>query len=107
MGLVALDWFTPVILVVYALSHVSLPFYYHRHHPDRFNVFRHGVLPAIGFCTILVPVYYLAKPGQSAPYDWYPWAALGFLVVAVLYALVLVNRDPSIGDRIGSIVADE
>jgi amino acid transporter len=98
---------TILILVVYALSHVSLPFYYHRHHPDRFNVFRHGVLPAIGFCTILVPVYYLAKPGQSAPYDWYPWAALGFLVVAVLYALVLVNRDPSIGDRIGSIVADE
>jgi hypothetical protein len=28
-------------------------------------------------------------------------------VVAVIYALVLTRRDPAIGDRVGSIVADE
>jgi hypothetical protein len=72
-----------------------------------FNVFRHAVLPIIGIFTIGVPLYYLAKPGQSQPYNWYPWAALIFIIAAVLYSLVLVQRDPTIGDRIGSIVADE
>ena len=97
---------TILVLVVYALCHLALPFYYRRHHPEMFNVFRHAVLPIIGIFTIGVPLYYLAKPGQSQPYNWYPWAAL-FIIAAVLYSLVLVQRDPTIGDRIGSIVADE
>jgi hypothetical protein len=28
-------------------------------------------------------------------------------VVAILYAVWLVRRDPGLGDRVGSIVADE
>jgi len=98
---------TILVLVVYALTHLSLPFYFRRHHPELFNWFRHAVLPLLGALTILVPLYYLAKPGQSQPYNWYPWAALAFIVIATLYSLVLVQRDPTIGDRIGSIVADE
>jgi hypothetical protein len=33
--------------------------------------------------------------------------ALGVLVLAIIYAFMLVQRDPGIGDRVGSIVADE
>jgi len=98
---------TILVLVVYALSNLALPFYYRRHHPELFNAFRHGVLPIIGLVFIAVPMYYLAKPGQPTPYDWFPWAALAFIVLSVIYASVLVARDPSIGDRVGSIVADE
>ena len=57
--------------------------------------------------AIAVPVYYLVKPGQPAPYDWFPYAALAIVVVAVVYAWVLNRRDPGLGDRAGSIVADE
>jgi hypothetical protein len=57
--------------------------------------------------AIAVPVYYLVKPGQAAPYDWFPYAALGIVVVSVIYALILTSRDPGIGERAGSIVADE
>ncbi|MGC8498856.1 MAG: APC family permease [Acidimicrobiales bacterium] len=98
---------TILVLVVYGLSNLALPFYYRRHHPDRFNAFRHGVLPGLGVLTILVPLYYLTKPGQIEPYSWFPWAALVIVVLAVIYAFFLVARDPSVGDRIGSIVADE
>jgi Na+/H+ antiporter NhaC len=52
-------------------------------------------------------VYYLAKPGQAAPYDWFPYAALAIVIIAVIYAYILNRRDPSLGDRAGSIVADE
>jgi amino acid transporter len=98
---------TILVLLVYGLSNLALPVYYRRHHPDRFNTFRHGILPIVGTLVILVPLYYLAKPGQSAPYSWYPYMALGVLVLAIIYASVLVSRDPGIADRVGSIVADE
>ena len=98
---------TILVLIVYGLSNLALPFYYRRHHPDQFNGFRHGVLPALGIVSILVPLYYLAKPGQPAPFSWYPYMALGAIVLALIYASVLVAKDPAIGDRVGSIVADE
>jgi hypothetical protein len=44
---------------------------------------------------------------SEAPHVWFPYAALAVLVLSVLYATWLVRRDPGIGDRVGSIVADE
>ena len=98
---------TILVLVVYLLSNLALPVYYRRYRPEEFNAVKHLVLPILGALVILVPLYYLAKPGQPAPYSWFPWAALAIMVLAVLYALVLVRRDPSLADRVGSIVADE
>jgi hypothetical protein len=57
--------------------------------------------------AIGVPVYYLVKPGQEAPYSWFPYAALGVIVVSVLASLIVSRRDPGLGDRVGSIIADE
>jgi amino acid transporter len=98
---------TILILVVYFLANAALPFYYRKFRPAEFNVVKHGVLPVLGMIAIGIPVYYLCKPGQPDPYDWFPYMALGILVVSVIYALVLVRRDPGLGDRVGSIVADE
>jgi amino acid transporter len=98
---------TILILVVYFLSNLALPFYYRRYRPQEFNIVKHVVLPVLGMIAIAVPVYYLVKPGQSAPYDWFPYAALGVIVVSVGYAIWLSRRDPGLGDRVGSIVADE
>jgi amino acid transporter len=98
---------TILVLLIYLLANLGLPIFYRKYAADKFNVFRHGVLPIIGALTILVPLYYLTKPGQATPYNWYPYAALGVLVIAGIYSVVLVRRDPGIGDRVGSIVADE
>jgi amino acid transporter len=98
---------TILILVVYFLANLALPFYYRRYRPQEFNVVKHAVLPVLGMVAIAVPVYYLVKPGQSAPYDWFPYAALGVIVVSVGYSIWLSRRDPGLGDRVGSIIADE
>jgi hypothetical protein len=84
-----------------------LPFYYRKYRPSEFNVLKHLILPVLGMVAIAVPVYYLSKPGQLPPYDWFPYAALIILVVSGIYAAVLTSHDPTLGDRVGSIVADE
>jgi amino acid transporter len=98
---------TLLILVVYFLSNAALPFYYRKFRPTEFNVLKHGVLPVLGMVAIAVPIYYLCKPPQSQPYNWFPYAGLGVIVVAVIYSALLVRRDPGLADRVGSIVADE
>jgi amino acid transporter len=110
----ALNYFTEsgtmgtiLILVVYFLANLALPFYYRRYRPSEFSVVKHLVLPILGMAAIAVPVYYLCKPGQANPYDWFPYAALAIVIISVIYAAVLTRRDPALGDRVGSIVADE
>jgi hypothetical protein len=88
-------------------ANLALPFYYRKFRPDEFNVVKHIILPVLGMAAIAVPVYYLCKPGQSQPYNWFPYAALGVLVVSIIYSMWLVRRDPGLGERVGSIVADE
>ncbi|MEU1511526.1 APC family permease [Streptomyces sp. NPDC005811] len=95
-----------LILLVYLASNIALPLYYRRYRPQEFRTVRHLVLPGVGALAILVPLYYLAKPGQPAPYSWFPYVALGAVVVSVGYATVLVRRDPTLAERVGSVVAD-
>ncbi len=98
---------TILLLVVYFLANLALPFYYRKYRPSEFNVVKHAVLPVLGMIAIGVPVYYLCKPGQAAPYDWFPYAALAIVIIAAVYGFWLNRRDPALGDRVGSIVADE
>jgi amino acid transporter len=96
-----------LVLVVYFLANLALPFYYRRYRPAEFSVIKHAVLPVLGLVAVGVPVYYLVKPGQQAPLNWFPYAGLAIIVVSVVYSFFLVRRDPDIANRVGSIVADE
>jgi amino acid transporter len=98
---------TILVLVVYLLSNLALPVYYRKYRPQEFHPVKHAVLPGLGAIAIIVPLYYLAKPGQPTPYDWFPYAALIVVVVAAVIAFVLNRRDPELAGRVGSIVADD
>jgi amino acid transporter len=98
---------TILILFVYFAANVALPFYYRKYRPNEFSVIKHVILPFLGMVAIAVPIYYLFKPPQPQPYDWFPWVAVGLIVVFILYSIWLVRRDPGLADRVGSIIADE
>lgn len=97
---------TILVALTYLVSNLALPVYYRRYHPQQFSVVRHLILPILGIFAIGFPLWGLVEPGQPVPFNYFPWIALGVIVVALIYAFILSRRDPSLGDRVGSIVAD-
>ena len=95
-----------LIALVYLVSNLALPVYYWRKLREQFSWFRHLILPLIGAFAIGFPLWALVEPGQSAPFNYFPWIALGIVVLAVIYALILNLRKPGLGERVGSILAD-
>lgn len=98
---------TILVIVVYAVANLSLPIFYLRHYRSQFSVFRDLILPLVGTAAIVYPLYQLVKPGQPSPYNWFPFVALALIVVALIYAVVINSRDKTLGDKVGSLVADE
>ena len=95
-----------LVSVVYLVSNIALPVYYAREHRDQFSWLRHLVLPILGVIAIGFPLWGLVQPGQTPPFNYFPWISLAIIVVALVYAFILTRRDPTLGDRVGSIVAD-
>jgi amino acid transporter len=97
---------TILIALTYLVANLALPVYYRRHEPASFSVIRHLVLPLLGAAAIGYPLYELIKPGQPAPYDRYPAIAGGVVVAALIWGAIAYGRDRTLGERVGSIVAD-
>jgi amino acid transporter len=97
---------TILVAFIYLVANLALPFYWRRFHSDAFSPVTHLILPLLGVAAIGYPLYELVKPGQPAPYDSYGWIALGVLVAALAWGLFAYLRDPKLGERVGSIVAD-
>jgi amino acid transporter len=97
---------TILISLTYLVSNLALPVYYRRHHRDQFSLVKHLILPLLGVLAIGFPLWALVQPGQPAPFNLFPWISLGIVVFALIYAVIMSRRDPTLGDRVGSIVAD-
>ncbi len=97
---------TILIALTYLVANLALPLYYRRYHREQFSPIFHLLLPLAGVAAIGYPLYELIKPGQPAPFNHYPLVALGVVVVALIYGGVVFSRDRTLGERVGSIVAD-
>ena len=97
---------TILIALTYLVANLALPVYYHRHEQEHFSTVKHLLLPLLGAAAIGYPLYELVKPGQPAPFSRYPLIAAGVVVVALIWGAVAFGRDRTLGERVGSIVAD-
>jgi amino acid transporter len=92
---------TIVILVVYLLTSISLPLFMWKRHRPMFSPLRHVAIPLLGTITLVVPFIELCKPGQPAPYNSFPFIALGLVALAGAIAVLVVHRRPTTGSREG------
>jgi amino acid transporter len=95
------------IILTYMLTNLALPVYVVRYHRAELNIFRHFVLPIAGTLVMLFPLWGLVEPGQARPFNFFPWIALGVLVLSVIYGIVIARLSPGLAGRIGAYVVDE
>lgn len=105
-GLVATLGTIPVALV-YLVLNIALPVYYVRHHRDKIRVWRHFVFPLLGTAAMIMPFWGLIQPGQPSPFNLFPYIVLVWLIFAAIYAVIVNKRDPSLKERVGSILAED
>ena len=88
---------TIVILFVYFLTMLALPFFMWHRHRDSFSPLRHVAIPAVGSITLIVPFAELCQPGQPAPYSAFPYLALVLAAAAAVAGWLVVRRHPRAG----------
>ena len=93
---------TIVILFVYVLVLLSLPFFIRRRHRERFSAARHILMPALGALVLVIPFAELFRPGQPVPYSLFPYIAIAIAAVATAIAFVVVHRHPATGSKEGT-----
>ena len=94
------------IILTYMLTNLALPVYVIRHQRSELDIIRHMMLPIAGTVVMLFPLWGLIQPGQSWPFNVFPWIALGALVLSVIYGIVIARLSPGLAGRIGAYVAD-
>lgn len=94
------------VIVTYLATNLALPVYMRRERPRDYRTFRHLVLPLLGVLLMLLPIWGLVKPGQDAPFNWFPLITLCVFLVAGIYGLLLARRRPNLVGQIGSFIAD-
>jgi hypothetical protein len=88
------------------VANLALPVYYHRYHRGTFLPVYHLLRRCSALARSASPCTSLVKPGQPTPFNHYPLIALGVVVVALIYGAVVFSCDRTLGERVGSIVAD-
>ncbi|MGC1359878.1 MAG: APC family permease [Silvibacterium sp.] len=113
-GVTPLDYFgfagtlgTIPIVLTYMLTNLALPVYVIRYHRSELDILRHILLPVAGTVVMLFPLWGLIQPGQSWPFNIFPWIALGVLALSVIYGIVIARLSPGLAGRIGAYVADQ
>jgi amino acid transporter len=94
---------TLAILPVYALANLAVINYF-RKRPD-FSLIKHLLLPLLGSALMIALLVGQIIENQVAPYDWMPWAIVGWLAVVIIGAFWLGRTRPEALVRAGSIMA--
>jgi amino acid transporter len=94
------------VIFTYMITNLALPIYVVRYHPSELDLIRHLLLPVMGCLVMLLPIWGLLIPGQSWPFNVFPWIAVGGLALSAVYGVTVARLSPRLMDRIGAYLAD-
>ena len=81
------------VLPVYALTNIAAIRYLWRK-TDVFNIWKHGVLPALGVVLIVGLLVGQILEQTTAPYTWFPWVIVAWVVIVSIGAFWLGRVRP-------------
>jgi len=74
--------------------------------PER-SIVKHVILPLAGVAALGYPLYFVAKPGQSYPYNLVPYLVLAWVVLGVAAYFYFRATAPRKLAAIGRLIAEE
>ena len=96
---------TVAIVIVYILSNIALIRFFFRL-PER-NIITHIIVPILGVLALAYPLWSVAQPGQTYPYNLVPWVVLAWIVVGAIAYIYFRIKAPEKLTAVGSFLADE
>lgn len=92
------------ILPVYILTNIAAIRFFAK--SDSFHWLRHALLPGLAVLIIGALLVGQIVEQTSAPYTWFPWVIVGWVVVAVVGALWISRSRPGTLALAGAVMAD-
>jgi amino acid transporter len=83
---------TSLVIVVYMTVCVSTIVYYRREKPAAFNVWLHGIVPALGALAFVPVLYYQFHPLPPEPLRYGNWGAIVLFSLSALITLYMALR---------------
>ncbi len=96
---------TLFFIAAYGLLCFGVVWFYWTRHRDEFSVVRHVLVPLTGLVGVGVVTYGNVHPTPPSPLNWFIWATIATIVVAVGVALYLQRRNPQRLVEAGQIFA--
>jgi amino acid transporter len=96
---------TVAIVIVYMMSNIALIRYFFRL-PER-NVLLHIVIPILGVLALAYPLWAVAQPGQTYPYNLVPIIAIVWLVLGLATYLYFRATAPQKITALGAFLAED
>lgn len=96
---------TVAIVIVYILSNIALIRYFFKL-PER-NWLFHVVIPVLGIAALVYPLWSVAQPGQTYPYNLVPFIVVAWIVLGVITYLYFRAKAPEKLTALGAFLAEE
>jgi amino acid transporter len=96
---------TVAIIIVYMLSNIALIRFFVRL-PER-NILLHVILPILGVAVLAYPLWSIAQPNQSFPYNLVPLVTIVWIAIGVVTYFYLRAKAPEKLGALGAVLSEE
>ena len=97
---------TLFFIISYAMLIFGLPIFILRRHPTQFNMFEHGIVPAVAMAGVLLVTYGNIYPFPAAPLGYFVYIAVLCFALAWVVARAIKARNPDRLDKIAKTLGD-
>jgi amino acid transporter len=96
---------TVAVIIVYMLANLASIRYFAR--DKERSIVKHVIFPLAGIAALAYPLYFVAKPGQSYPYNLVPYIVLIWIAIGFVAFFYFRASDPRKLAAIGKVIAEE
>lgn len=92
------------ILPIFILTNFGLTRFMRTRYPSEFNIWLHGVFPALSSLTFVAAIWLNIHPWPKAPLNYMPGIIILVIIVGVFVARYLKSKNSPILDKMGDVL---